>query len=112
MKTNFAMKLGDSEWATAEVSIGAAGDHHIVQIDVPRAYRNKGIGKQLLMEILTAADEEGITLQLNCVSSDEQGLSDRELADWYAKFGFVLTTNDFMLRMKREPRGRSARGEQ
>jgi len=78
----------------------------ITGIYVEPEYRGRGYGRQLLNMILADADAEGITLFLDVVGSGKM-LND-QLADWYARNGFISTGIIGQLHdMKREPRKQS-----
>jgi predicted GNAT family acetyltransferase len=40
-------------------------EYEIIEFDIPKEYRDKGIEEQLLKEVTDDADDEGITLHVN-----------------------------------------------
>jgi ribosomal protein S18 acetylase RimI-like enzyme len=75
------------------------GGMMITRINVPKDYRGKGYGRELLRQILVDADQEAITLHLHVSCSD--GLTDQQLDAWYKRHGFVEKN---CLILMREPR--------
>jgi|SRR6185436_8843973 len=59
---------------------------YITRINVPRAHRGKGLGSQLLDELLAMADEAKKNVWLEIQPSD--GLNYNELEAWYLRHGF------------------------
>jgi GNAT superfamily N-acetyltransferase len=60
---------------------------HIHRINVPYVIRGKGYGRQILADIIDAADAEGSAL---CLWPHESGgLSKTQLINWYERHGFV-----------------------
>ncbi len=64
----------------------------IKRIDVPHAWRGKGIGSALLRVGCDDADGSGITLDLEVGAAPSGSLDNAALAAWYARYGFVDTT--------------------
>lgn len=58
----------------------------LTNIHVPYQFRERGIGRRLLLQVLAAADECGKTIYL-CASSSG-AMSDEELVAWYSRYGF------------------------
>ena len=50
--------------------------------------RQKGLASSALKDIVDGADQSGVTLYIEPVSLDTQGLSDQDLVKLYKKFGF------------------------
>jgi len=50
--------------------------------------RKKGLASSALKDIVDGADQSGVTLYIEPVSLDKQGLSDQDLIKLYKKFGF------------------------
>ena len=50
--------------------------------------RKKGLASSTLKDIVDGADQSGVTLYIEPVSLDAQGLSDQDLVKLYKKFGF------------------------
>lgn len=61
----------------------------ITRINVPIEHRRKGIGTELLKEIIADADKEGIVLYIEVQASD--GPNRDILKRWYMKYGFEST---------------------
>lgn len=40
-------------------------EYEIVEFDIPKEYRNKGIEDELLKEVTDDADDKGVTLRVN-----------------------------------------------
>lgn len=59
------------------------------RINVPRQHRGNGHARDLLNQILTDADKEGVTLCLHISPSD--GLDGKQLSEWYKRHGFINT---------------------
>jgi GNAT superfamily N-acetyltransferase len=59
----------------------------ITRINVMEQYRGQGFGRQILNEILSDADKEGVVLFLEPSASG--GLSKQELEEWYERNGFT-----------------------
>lgn len=72
----------------------------ITRINVPRDVRGRGLGTKILVEIITDADAEGVSLWLEVSPSD--GLNYIQLVDWYKRHGFVSIDGYGV--MRRRPR--------
>jgi GNAT superfamily N-acetyltransferase len=73
----------------------------VTRINVPMRHRGQGYGTALLKRILFDADVGGVTLQLEPQPSD--GLSYRQLVEWYRRHGFEFVRTGYMAR---SPKGR------
>lgn len=58
----------------------------ITRINVPEEFRGKGLGRELLKQILDSADAEKQTLFLEIHASGEMTYADLE--SWYMRHGF------------------------
>lgn len=72
----------------------------ITRINVPVPLRGQGLATKLLKEILSDADEEGVTLELWPYASgaNSGGLNQTQLTGWYARHGFVKQKIGVMVR--------------
>ncbi len=70
----------------------------LTRINVPQQHRKKGIGSQLLKEVITEADKTKTTIWLQVLSSG--GLNRSQLISWYKRYGFEFCSNTTM---KRKP---------
>lgn len=61
---------------------------YVNRINVPHELRGRGLGSQLLDQIVEDADQERVSLCLHPVASG--GLSRDELIAWYRRRGFRL----------------------
>lgn len=66
--------------------VGGAEGLILTRINVPREYRGKGEGTDLLKRILADADRDKVTLYLEISPSD--GLNWEQLEAWYLRHGF------------------------
>jgi N-acetylglutamate synthase-like GNAT family acetyltransferase len=58
-------------------------------IEVEWKLRGRGYGTELLKQVLTDADKEGVILLLSVASDDsDKALSNDQLQDWYERHGF------------------------
>lgn len=67
-----------------------AGTREVSHLHVPAEHRRKHLGTALMNLICQEADANGITLLLTVRPSDEDGLDEDQLIDWYIRFGFML----------------------
>lgn len=117
MKTVYFKRLDNTHAAIADLVLMSAsralgvlapeGSFLITRINVPIAYRRKGLGTEMLKEIIEDADKEGVTLVLECVPSDMK-MTQRVLAKWYEKHGFSTHQHLDWIMMRR-PRGKDSR---
>jgi hypothetical protein len=58
----------------------------ITRINVPKEFRGKGVGSEILKDIIRDSDKDKIVLFLEIQPSD--GLNFKQLEDWYIRYGF------------------------
>lgn len=83
---------------------GPSGYATLDQLVVPKEMRNKGIGTQVMQDLIAEADSQGVPLALT--PSSDFGGSKARLMDFYKQFGFVpnagrnkdFTTRETMIR--------------
>ncbi len=97
--TNFNFKhMGDLLIAFSDNTyIGRDDSVYLLLISVEEEVRGRGVGKQLMEFLITAADLYQVKLALT-VMEVEQGMSVRRLKKFYKNFGFVSTEEDEMIR--------------
>ena len=71
----------------------------VTRVSVPRSWRGRGIGTDMMKNLCDHADRIRIPLYLFCMSSGE--MNERDLADWYRRMGFF---GDETTLMSRPPR--------
>jgi GNAT superfamily N-acetyltransferase len=96
MKSCYWKKLGDVHIAIADLCDYYNLGFIITRINVPRAFRGQGEGRELLKQITSDADKEGRRLFLEISPSD--GLSFHELEAWYMRAGFKRWKGIYMRR--------------
>ena len=72
--------------------------HYLVRVNVPVEYRKAGIGRLLLSDVLIEADKHKINMYLEVYSSG--WMSNEELSEWYKRYGFVFTGEDWVMMRK------------
>lgn len=83
-------------------------------VEVDRSRRGKGAGTKMMRESISYIYEKFglVDIFLNASKTDTNGLSDRQLANWYKKFGFKeLLDQGNVLMVKRAPKKISSRNE-
>jgi predicted GNAT family N-acyltransferase len=86
MKSCYVIQVSPVRIAIADLCDYYGEGWIITRINVPMQFRGKGFGSELLKQICSDADKEKQTLFLEIQSSD--GLSYRELEEWYLRYGF------------------------
>ncbi len=88
-----------AKYPNVDISIYGKDKIHLGKIVVPKDQRNKGLGTQIMNDLVQQADEIGATVTLS-PASDFGGNKER-LKDFYKRFGFVQNTGrnkDFSIR--------------
>lgn len=96
MQKSFVIKLSPVKIAIADVSDLGNEGHFLCRVNVPKEYRGKGIGSQLLKQVLKEADRCKIDLLLEIYPSG--GLSYEELRQWYQRYGFEVQPSGYYKR--------------
>lgn len=85
MKHKYVKRLNKGQ--SALIVVTSHGDGRMIdRINVPHAHREQGIASLLLYEVLADADREGVKLYL-CISAGD-GMTDKQLEEWYRRKGF------------------------
>lgn len=93
------MKPGTRKFGAATAKVGrtvqlpvAMRDHilEVSSVHVPEDQRRMGHASALMHSICVEADQAGKLLLVHCKGYDSPGMTDRELEDWYGKFGFQV----------------------
>jgi GNAT superfamily N-acetyltransferase len=97
MRECYSIKLSIAALAVADLQWEDEGVYWLTRINVPRAYRRRGVGTRLLKRILRDANREEATIKLGVVCSDRT-MGQRALRAWYKKHGFKPTeTQDVLI---------------
>ena len=73
----------------------------VTRVNVPKEFRRKGIGTEMLNELISDAEKEGVTLYIEPNPYPDVSMTKVELVKFYKKFGFkFISYNEYM---KREP---------
>ena len=99
MKTCYVLRVDNYRGAIADLY--APGELFtkwwcLSRINVPEGFRGKGIGSQLLKEILVDADKEKQTIALEIVPSGDMDYD--ALEAWYKRYGFEHANSWTMIR--------------
>jgi len=86
LKNCYIIKLSPVNIAIADLTDYFEKGMIITRINVPKEFRGKGFGRDLLNQILTDADKDGVTLYLEILASGEMSYMDLEA--WYMRHGF------------------------
>ena len=78
-----------SKYPGIKLDVSGGGDKPIVvsRIEIPKEFRNQGIGTQAMRDILDYADGTGSQVALS--PSSDFGGSKQRLIEWYRSLGFV-----------------------
>jgi hypothetical protein len=111
----------DNPGVTVELSSPAEDLWRLSAIKVAQGNRGKGSAGRALDDLLEAADDEGVSVSLSPESfgSDEGGMSNTQLRDWYSRRGFEPNTGpsrrqdttDSMVRTPETPEAKAFRQE-
>ncbi len=88
-----------AKYPNVDISVYGKDKIHLGKIVVPKDQRNKGLGTQIMNDLVQQADEIGATVTLSPAS--DFGGSKERLKDFYKRFGFVQNTGrnkDFSIR--------------
>lgn len=88
MKNCYVIKLSPHNIAIADLTDYYGKGLLLTRINVPKEFRNRKFGTELLNIILNDADKFKVTLFLEISPSD--GLDYNQLETWYLKNGFKL----------------------
>jgi GNAT superfamily N-acetyltransferase len=92
------MRAGRRELGVASVMVNIseavpehmkAGTREVSHLHVPHEHRRKHLATALMNLVCQEADANSITLLLIAQPYDEGGPDEDQLAEWYAKFGFM-----------------------
>lgn len=75
---------------------------HITRLYVAKKVRGIGIATHLMNCVCMEADKVGTTLELGISSYGDGGKSNEELVEFYNKFGFILISEQVMVRYSRK----------
>jgi GNAT superfamily N-acetyltransferase len=106
MKTVFTIQCSAFEIAIADLfkcqfKSNGMLIYEMSRINVPRRYRDIGIGRRLLNEVLAEADACQVVVRLTPVPSGEMKL--QALRNWYRRNGFTPAPDGYWYRVPRQP---------
>lgn len=100
VQQNYNRRLSESKGATLDLSYDDRRHIHVInRLYVPWEWRREGIGKALMNEVCTHADEDQVVLALVPSPYGVEAMSKKQLMKFYVKFNFVLHPSGLMVRM-------------
>ena len=99
-------KQQGKEYGRVATAIGNQKDITFEHLIVDPKDRKKGLAKQALQDLVDVADKNGYTIYLEPAQLEKQGMTQQQLSDLYAQYGFVAT-NSSGNPMSREPNAKA-----
>ena len=99
-------KQQGKEYGRVATAIGNQKDITFEHLIVDPKDRKKGLAKQALQDLVDVADKNGYTIYLEPAQLEKQGMTQQQLSDLYAQYGFVAT-NSSGNPMSRDPNAKA-----